>query len=68
MAWFKEDEALLHWLNHLRFASLYYALGDGHPGISRLFAHLQRPPVMDEILDWEHLVENLHKTGASKAE
>jgi hypothetical protein len=33
MAWFQENAALLNWLKSLSFISLFYCLGDGHPGI-----------------------------------
>ncbi|NJO51273.1 MAG: hypothetical protein HC840_19555 [Leptolyngbyaceae cyanobacterium RM2_2_4] len=41
--------------------SLLYALGDGHCGIWALFEQMPVPGVMDEILDWFHLKENLYK-------
>ena len=64
MAWFQQDDLLLHWLQSLAMMSLFYCLGDGHPGIWRCFAQLECPQWNDEILDWFHLMENLHKVGA----
>lgn len=61
MAWFQADEALLTWLENLVWMSLFYCLGDGHPGIWSVFSQLQLPQLHDEILDWFHLMENLHK-------
>jgi hypothetical protein len=65
MAWFQNNAALLDWLSSLTFVSLFYCLGDGHPGIWSLFAQLTEPQQAEEILDWFHLIENLHKVGGS---
>ena len=40
-------------------------MGDGHPGIWSLFGQLKTPQIPDEILDWFHLMENLHKVEAT---
>ena len=40
-------------------------MGDGHPGIWSLFGQLKTPQIRDEILDWFHLMENLHKVEAT---
>lgn len=40
-------------------------LGDGHPGIWNLIAQFNSPGEKREILDWFHLMENLHKVGGS---
>lgn len=68
MAWFQDNDSLLRWLQSLTMMSLFYGLGDGHPGIWRLFTHLTPGPLRDEILDWFHLMENLHKVDASEAQ
>ena len=65
MAWFQANEALLGWLQSLLLMSLFYCLGDGHPGIWSLFGQLKTPQIPDEILDWFHLMENLHKVEAT---
>jgi hypothetical protein len=65
MAWFQDHAALLNWLQNLTLMSLFYCLGDGHTGIWSLFAQLAVPQMSEEILDWFHLVENLHKVGGS---
>jgi hypothetical protein len=65
MGWFQENAALIEWLQSLTFVSLFYCLGDGHPGIWNLFAQLQGPQMSEEILDWFHLNENLYKVGGS---
>lgn len=66
MAWFQENDSLLRWLQSLQVMSLFYCLGDGHPGIWSLFAQMEHPQICDEILDWFHLMENLHKVDASE--
>jgi hypothetical protein len=40
-------------------------LGDGHPGIWQIIRQFNCPGERREILDWFHLVENLHKVGGS---
>ena len=40
-------------------------LGDGHDGIWNIIGHISIPEHRREILDWYHLVENLHKVGGS---
>lgn len=65
MAWFQDNAALLQWIQTTSLMSLFYCLGDGHPGIWALFARLNVPQIADEILDWFHLMENLHKVGGS---
>jgi len=40
-------------------------LGDGHAGIWKLIKEINCPVEKREILDWYHLVENLHKIGGS---
>jgi hypothetical protein len=40
-------------------------LGDGHPGIWKIIRQFNCPGERREILDWFHLVENLHKVGGS---
>ena len=65
MAWFEQNQQLIDWLQSLPMMSLFYCLGDGHPGIWSLFSQLERAQISDEILDWFHLIENLHKVDAS---
>lgn len=46
---------------------LLTCLGDGHPGVWNVFESLggKRPILKREVLDWFHLMENLHKVGGS---
>mgnify|MGYP001792984694 CR=1 FL=1 len=64
-AWFKDHPALLMWTQCLAWASLVYCLGDGHCGVWSLFAQMTGICQREEILDWFHLKENLHKVGGS---
>lgn len=65
MAWFKEPEALLNWANALPMADQVWCLGDGHDGVWSLYAQIGREEQRTEILDWYHLMENLHKVPGS---
>lgn len=65
-AWFGENEALIDWINHQPLSDPLYCLGDGHPGIWNIISQFLSPGDKQEVLDWFHLVENLHKIGASK--
>ncbi len=40
-------------------------LGDGHDGIWNIIQQISTPDQRREILDWYHLIENLHKVGGS---
>jgi len=65
MAWFDDHQALIDWMNRLAYARVVFCLGDGHRGIWSLFAQMETMSKRDEILDWFHLMENLHKVGGS---
>lgn len=64
-AWLQENEALLSWVNRQPLAAVVTCLGDGHDGVWNLIAGITPPDHRREILDWYHLVENLHKVGGS---
>lgn len=42
-----------------------YCIGDGHPGIWKLFQEIGVTEQRQEILDWYHLKENLADAGGS---
>lgn len=65
MAWFQENEALIESINQQPLAVNLYCLGDGHQGIWNLVKKFNPQGTNTEILDWFHLVENLHKVGGS---
>jgi hypothetical protein len=59
--YFKQNPALVTWVNQQPLAQTLSCLGDGHDGIWNLFAEIGNPTQRLEILDWFHLMENLHK-------
>jgi hypothetical protein len=65
MAWFKDTESLLEWANNVPLAESLWCLGDGHEGVWSLFSQIGESTQRDEILDWFHLTENLHKVPGS---
>lgn len=65
MAWFQNNPALTSWVQHQPLQHPLYCIGDGHPGIWNLAAQLVEDQHRIEILDWYHLMENLHKVGGS---
>ncbi len=64
-AFFRDNAALVEWVNQQPLASPLVCLGDGHDGIWNLFGQIGSPPERLEILDWYHLIENLGKVGGS---
>lgn len=64
-AWLGENESLIYWVNQQPLSDPLTCLGDGHPGIWKIVKNWDCPGEKREILDWFHLVENLHKVGGS---
>ena len=64
-AFFQENQSLIDWVNSQKLLEPVYCLGDGHPGIWKLFESVGESQSRIEILDWFHLKENLHKVGGS---
>ena len=64
-AWFGENQELINWVNEQPLSDPLTCLGDGHPGIWKIIEQFNCPGEKREILDWFHLVENLHKVGGS---
>lgn len=64
-AFFHENENLINWVNEQPLSSPFYCLGDGHDGIWNIITKIGNEEERIEILDWYHLVENLHKVGGS---
>ena len=62
-----ENEILIDWVNHQNLAEPLTCLGDGHPGIWKIVREFNCPGERREILDWFHLIENLHKVAESAA-
>lgn len=65
VAAYHENAVLIDWTNQQSLASPVTCLGDGHDGIWNIVAQISTPEERREILDWYHLVENLHKVGGS---
>ena len=59
------NESLIYWVNQQPLSDPLTCLGDGHPGIWKIVKNWDCPGEKREILDWFHLVENLHKVGGS---
>jgi hypothetical protein len=64
-AFLQDNEQLVEWVNRQHLNTPVTCLGDGHDGIWNLFAQIADSSQRREILDWFHLVENLHKVGGS---
>lgn len=65
MAWFKDNEHLIEWANSLPLAPIMDCLGDGHDGVWGVYGQIGREGQRHEILDWFHLMENLHQVAAT---
>lgn len=65
VATYHDNGRLIDWTNQQPLASPVACLGDGHDGIWNIIGHISIPEHRREILDWYHLVENLHKVGGS---
>jgi hypothetical protein len=64
VAFYKENEALVSWVNAQPFAVPFTCIGDGHDGVWNLVVQLGESAHRIEILDWYHLMENAHKVKA----
>lgn len=65
MAFFQDDESLLSWVNQQPLSRTVNCLGDGHDGVWNVIKQIRSKHQRREILDWYHLMENLHKVGGS---
>lgn len=65
IAAYRNNTLLICWTHQQPLASPVTCLGDGHDGIWNIVSQLSIPERRREILDWYHLVENLHKVGGS---
>lgn len=66
IAFFKDKAALLEWANGLPLCEIVDCLGDGHDGIWGIYNEIGHSEQRNEILDWYHLMENLHKLPESE--
>lgn len=62
---FGDATELITWVNRQPMAEVVTCLGDGHDGIWNVITRLVVECQRREILDWFHLMENLHKVGGS---
>lgn len=65
LARYHDNDELVKWVNQQPLATPLTALGDGHDGIWNIITQMSEQTQRREILDWYHLVENLHKVGGS---
>lgn len=61
----QNNAQLIDWVNEQSLAQPVVCLGDGHDGIWNIISQIATASQRLEILDWYHLVENLHKIGGS---
>ncbi len=62
---FQENNLVVNWVNSQIMAPILTCIGDGHDGIWNIIREFTPPIERREILDWFHLMENLHKVGGS---
>jgi hypothetical protein len=65
MAFFQNNQSLLSWVNQQPLSQNVSCLGDGHDGVGNIVEQIGTKHQRREILDWYHLMENLHKVGGS---
>lgn len=65
MACFQDNDALIKWVNRQPLSKTVNCLGDGHDGVWNIIEKISPTHNKREILDWYHLMENLHKVGGS---
>lgn len=61
----QNNQHLIDWVNAQPIAVPLTCLGDGHDGVWNIIGQFASAPQRQEILDWYHLNENLHKIGGS---
>jgi hypothetical protein len=62
---FQDNQVVIDWVNNQPLASTVTCVGDGHDGIWNIINQLAPDVQRREVLDWFHLIENLHKVGGS---
>lgn len=65
MAFFQDNQSLLKWINQQPLSANISCLGDGHDGVWNIVEQIGTKHQRREILDWYHLMENLHQVGGS---
>lgn len=64
-ALFQNKEDLIDWVNQQPLSQNVTCLGDGHDGVWNIIKQIGTKERRREVLDWYHLMENLHKVGGS---
>ena len=64
-AFFQNNPELVAWVNSQLPNQTITCLGDGHDGVWNLFNQIGTTEQRREVLDWYHLIENLHRVGGS---
>lgn len=62
---FQSNDDLAQWVSQQPLADEVSVVGDGHPGVWNLAADCVDDERRCEVLDWYHLMENLHQVGGS---
>lgn len=62
---FHKNAQLIEWVNAQPLSQRVICLGDGHDGVWNIVQQIATAEQRQEILDWYHLKENLHKIGGS---
>ncbi len=62
---FQENSLMINWLKSQALAPIVTCIGDGHDGIWNIVRDFAPEHQRREVLDWFHLMENLHKVGVS---
>ena len=65
-AFYQSNDVLCEWVNQQPLSLPLVCLGDGHDGIWNIYQEIGTTEARLEILDWDHLVENLAKVGGSQ--
>ncbi|MBO1351393.1 MAG: hypothetical protein EBE86_030330 [Hormoscilla sp. GUM202] len=68
MAFFKDNQGLLKWVNVQPLGAQFTCLGDGHDGVWNIFSDIGTPEQRIEVLDWYHLMENANKVQGTPAQ
>ena len=65
-AFFQDPQGLKDWYAQQPKAMTLTCLGDGHDGVWNVVNELATSvPIVRQVLDWYHLIENLYKVGGS---
>ena len=65
VAFFQDNQGLTKWVNQQPLSRSLTCLGDGHDGVWNIVQQIGSREQRREVLDWYHLMENLHKVGGS---